>query len=389
MKIGLLAPDFPPDLGGVQTYSWHTASELARLGHDVTVFTREGRVTDAAAPGFKVESVLALRRRRDRRTLLSHTMDVWHCLDATQAWLALDTAPVFVTVHGNDFLAPYHPVGRLDLGISDRLERWLGDRLTRDVIHRALPRAAHIFTNSRYTEEVFLRHCLACRGRTSVASVGVPDEDFAEHQPGDSGEPTRLITVCRLNEARKNVAAVLRALGELCRQHDFHYTIVGEGELLPGLRALAAELGLADRVSFTGAVSRDQKIDLLRSSDLFVLAATADSKSYEGFGIAYLEANACGTPVLAARAGGAVEAVDEGVSGYFVEQSTAQAIAGALERFLRGELRFTADSCVHFARRFSWRAVVEHTVAHYDDAMGPSAREPRREQRGSLRPLHH
>ena len=332
---------------------------------------------------------MTLRRHRDRATLLKHTMDVWHCLDATQAWLALDTAPVFVTVHGNDFLAPYHPVGRLDLGVSDRLERWLGDRLTRNLIRRALP----VLRTSSPTAGTRRR---SFSGTTRPAGAGRRWLRSASRrrilpsiEPATAGRRCASITVCRLNEARKNVAAVLHALGDLRRQHDFHYTVVGDGELLPGLRALTEELGLADRVTFTGAVSHRQKIDLLRNSDLFVLAATADSRSYEGFGIAYLEANACGTPVLAARAGGAVEAVEEGINGYFVEQPTAPGIAGALARFLGGELYFAADQCVHFAQRFSWRAVVEHTIARYDQAAGRSGRRPISEPRSGLRLLHH
>jgi glycosyltransferase involved in cell wall biosynthesis len=296
-------------------------------------------------------------------------MDVWHSMNAPHAWLALETAPVFVTVHGTDFLTLYHPVARLDLGISERFDRWLGDHLTSRLVGRALPHVRHVFTNSRYTEEVFLRHYPACRGKTSVASVGIADADFAPRWTPRAGGPVRFISICRLFDRRKNITMVLEALARLPGTPEFHYTIVGDGELRPELEELTIRLGLADRVAFAGFVDREKKIDLLRQSDLFLLPAAASSKGFEGFGLVYLEANACGTPVLAARFGGAIEAVEEGVNGYFVEELTAEGIALALRRFLSGELRFKAEECVRFARRFSWHAVAKHCVAHYTEAL--------------------
>jgi phosphatidylinositol alpha-1,6-mannosyltransferase len=368
MKIGLVAPEFPPATGGVQTYAWHTARELARLGHEVTVFTQPDSADAATGnPPFKIEPVLKLRRRHDR-LITARKMDVWHAMNAPCAWLSLETGPVFITVHGNDFLAPYHSFARLDLPFSDRLDYWFGDLLTRRLVRRALPRAAHIFTNSRHTEQRFLRCHPRCAGKTSVAGVGLAEEDFAPHVMPRSPGPPRLVTITRLSEPRKNVAAVLEALAQLRATHDFHYTIAGDGELRPELEALSVRLGLADRVTFAGFVNRERKLALLCASDLFVLASTSTEKSYEGFGLVYLEANACGTPTLATRLGGAVEAIEEGVTGFFADSPTVGGLVPALARFLDGEITFTAEACTRFARRFSWRAVVEHCAAHYVQA---------------------
>jgi glycosyltransferase involved in cell wall biosynthesis len=345
------------------------ANQLARLGHEVTVFTRRHAAVESAAD-FRIEPVLSLRRQLDRAILHRNDLDVWHCMSAPQAWLALETTPVFVTVHGNDFLAPYHPVARLDLRVSDRFDRWLGDALTKRLVRRALSRARHIFTNSRHTEAAFLQRYPQCRGKTSVASVGVADEAFAPHETPRGSGRKRLITICRLAEPRKNVPAVLEALSRLHYTYDFHYTIVGDGDSRSKLEEMAAALGLMDHVTFAGFVDPEVKRNLLRRSDLFVLPAVASTQSFEGFGLVYLEANACGTPVLAARVAGAVEAVEEGVSGYFVETPTVEGIASALSRFLRGEVLFTTHACEAFARRFSWATVAKHCIAHYDKALG-------------------
>src|SRR5262249_50658572 len=151
------------------------------LGHDVTVFTSRDTGQHQDVSGLRIRPELTLRHRHDREVVKDCLMDIWHCMSAPQSWLALEAAPVFVTVYGNDFLSLYHSVGRLDLRVSDRFDKWLGHVLTKRLIGRALPRAQHVFSISRYTEKVFLRQYPACRGKTSIASVGLSSEDFSPH----------------------------------------------------------------------------------------------------------------------------------------------------------------------------------------------------------------
>jgi phosphatidyl-myo-inositol dimannoside synthase len=374
MRIGIISPEFPPDVGGIQTYAFEYAQEVARRGHEVTVFTKPHPQGELSWDGLKVEPVLRLRRRLDRAVIHRHRMDVWHCLNAAYAWIAAEVAPVFVTVHGNDFLAPYFRVGQLDLKsrlnlpFGSRADHWLGDLLTRHQVRRCLPMAEHIFTNSRYTERKFLQHHPDCSRKTSPAMVGVSNTYLSAVRPPRSQGPPRLITVCRLSESRKNVNLVLHALATLRDAHSFQYTIVGDGRDLPKLKQLAIDLGLGERVHFAGFLDQAKLTGLLLESDLFVLTSSTTSQNYEGFGIVYLEANACGCPVLAARTGGASEAVDENKSGIFVDEPTVPAIASALARFFSGEIRFDANACQTFAQKFSWSQVVNHCLPYYYSA---------------------
>ena len=371
MKIGIVSPEFPPEMGGVQTYAFEYAQEVARRGHEVTVFTTPHAAGEVPNPGLRIEPLLRLRRRLDRHILQDRHMDVWHVMNAAYAWLALETSPVFVTVHGNDFLAPYLPVAHLDLRARLRLpfgsqaDRWLGDRLTWHLVRRSLPQAAHIFTNSQYTRQIFLRTHPECRGKTSAAMVGVAEEYFSSTRPSRTAEPARLITICRLAEEHKNVHLVLQALGKLRATFDFRYTVIGDGHLRLSLEKLTDELGLRDRVTFTGFLEPAALRRHLLASDLFILTTSATPTAYEGFGLVYLEAAACGTPVLAARIGGATEAVAEGSSGIFVDEVTEEAIAQRLRGFLAGETTFAAADCVAFARTFAWGRVAEHCLGAY------------------------
>ena len=374
MEVGVISPEFPPDIGGVETYACEFAQELARRGHGVTVYTQPHAKGEMALSGVKVVPSLRARAAADRSLVRSATADVWHVMNAAYAWVALE-APAVISVHGNDFLQPYIRAARPALdrlpgmwrssNIRPWVERALGGWLTARSMARALPRAAHIFANSRYTEQVFLEKYPACRGITSAAMVGVSPAFLAQPLKPSPPGTSKLITVCRLAEPRKNVALVLQALANLKGRHQFSYTVVGDGPLRAGLERLTAELDLADRVRFVGFVDGTSLRELLADSDLFILTSSVHRGSHEGFGIAYLEANACGTPVLAARLAGAVEAGEEGVSGFFVEAPQAPAIEAALERFFRREVRFDRTSCRAFASRFTWRRVVDHAVSYY------------------------
>ena len=383
MHIGVVAPEYPPEIGGMQTYALEFVRVLSQRGHRVTVFTRTGEAGGEDLPGVTVVRTLRERRRLDRSILTTPGIDAWHVMNACYAWLAEEVAPVVVSVHGNDFLDPYLPVERPSLSriplfwksenLRPALETWLGKRLTRRSVARSLPRAQAILSNSRYTAKVLQQQIPACAGKVITAMVGVSPTFFdaiADERPDDIPE---LITVCRLDERRKNVDLVLQALARLGPDLPFRYRVVGEGSRRPELQALANSLGIQEQVEFTGRLPFGQLAGALARADLFVLTASIVPGSHEGFGIAYIEANACGTPVLAARLAGAAEAVDEDRSGLFVETVSVTAIEAALRRFLSGGVQFEPEQCRNFARRFSWDSVVEAALPHYQASPSPAS----------------
>jgi phosphatidylinositol alpha-1,6-mannosyltransferase len=375
MRIAIVSPEFPPDIGGVETYAREFVRELARRGHEVIVFTVPHPRGEAPLPNIRLMPVLKLCLSADRKTFASVTADAWHALNAAYAWIVRDQPSAVVTVHGNDFLRPYYPIAQPDLSQIPVAWRWSGEfaralrplwiRATLGTVQRSLSRTRHIIANSRFTERALLEQIPACRGRTSVGFVGVGAHFFdVTRQPATDGVP-RLLTVCRLSEPRKNVDQVLRALGQLKEEHRFRYTVVGDGYLRTPLEELARKLGLGDRVCFTGFVSQSELLDIYGHSDLMVLASGVTAGSHEGFGIVYLEAAASGVPSLAARLAGAAEAVEDGTSGLFVAEPSAENLADALNRFLRGEVRFDPQACREFARRFTWTRVVDHALQYY------------------------
>jgi phosphatidyl-myo-inositol dimannoside synthase len=172
------------------------------------------------------------------------------------------------------------------------------------------------------------------------------------------------VSVCRLLE-KKGIDHAIRAFAEVAVQYpDSRYLVVGEGPYRPALEAIAANCAVADKVTFTGAVADDELVDHYVLGDVFVMPnrrlANGDT---EGFGLVFLEANACGLPVIAGSDGGSVDAVQHGVTGLLVDGHSVTAITAAmldlrrdatlLERLRTGGITAAAEAgWGHKARAF-------------------------------------
>lgn len=374
LRIGLVTSEFPPDHGGVETYAWQLANELGqRPDMHVTVYAPPKSASTAAPPGVTIRPILTSCMGLDWPRLKNEPVDVWHALSACHAWIAEKNRPTVVSVHGNDFLAPYPLTMRPALAqpglralrpVVWRRLRPMWQRTTRNMLARALPQTAAILANSQYTAEVLLKKYPACADKIHIAWVGV-DPSFFEIPRAPKSKVPQFLTVSRLSEPRKNVDRVLHALAALKDRFEFEYTVAGEGMLRPELERLTERLGLSRRVRFVGRVSDADLRDLYSRADLFVLTASIEPGSHEGFGIVYLEAAASGVPSLAARLAGAAEAVAEGRSGFFVDTPDEASIRDALARYLAGDIRFDVGACRDFARGFDWKRIADMCEAMY------------------------
>jgi len=105
---------------------------------------------------------------------------------------------------------------------------------------------------------------------------------------------------------------------------------VGEGELLEALKDRTNQLGVSEAVEFMGQKSPAQMPDILVGFDIFVQAS-----NWEAFGIAIVEAMACGLPVVATRVEGVVDIIEEGVDGFLVPPRSPEPLADQILRLLR------------------------------------------------------
>ncbi len=341
MNVLLLAPEFPP-AGGIGTRSYQSALNLVRLGHRVTVLTSRSQELHRSwqYPGMEVLNIgwpttlpgvvgfvatVVAFFIRGLALVATRRIDACYATIAHVGFSALMISwltgkPYLLAVHGMDIAEP----------------SWAGKIWLPLVAKNA--RAVTI---------------LAERQRDSLRALGVPDarvylvpegadlESF-HPVPADLGVLDRyglagkkvLLTVGRLVR-RKGHDMVIRALAEAVKAvPEVVYLVVGTGPEEPVLRRLVDELGLADRVRFAGYAAAEQLLGFFSVADVFIMASREIGGDIEGFGIVFLEAGACGKPVIGGKSGGIADAVADGVSGLLVDPEDPAAIAEAVVRLL-------------------------------------------------------
>jgi glycosyltransferase involved in cell wall biosynthesis len=215
--------------------------------------------------------------------------------------------------------------GRVAHGMLDRLREW--DRRTSD-------RVTHFIANSGFVRERIARYY----GRE--ATVIYPPVDTAFYTP-DAAMPREGYCLAASHWVPyKRLDVIVKAFARL---PDRRLVVASDG---PGLEA--ARRDAPPNVRFEGDVSRERLRDLMRGADAFVFAAEED------FGIVPVEAQACGTPVIAYGRGGVLETVrgesEDHPTGVFFEEQTPQALADAVRRFDRA--RFDPADCRANAEKF-------------------------------------
>jgi phosphatidylinositol alpha-1,6-mannosyltransferase len=226
---------------------------------------------------------------------------------------------------------------------------------------RALLRAHHVVAVSRFTAATLaelMGEAASARIRLIENGVDVARFRPVARQPGlldlyGLHGQFVFVSVCRLLE-KKGVDHAIAGFAAVVTQYpDTRYLVVGDGPYRATLEALARTHAVADKVVFTGAVGDDELIEHYALGDVFVMPnRRLPNGDTEGFGLVFLEANACGLPVIAGRDGGSIDAVRDGDNGLLVGGQSVDAItqamlrlrtdAGLRERLRRNGLRTAA-----------------------------------------------
>lgn len=274
---------------------------------------------------------------------------------------------------------------------ATRLGRWLGlpatitlrgtevphskNPVLRPRLTRALRAAVRVFSVSGSLRRLAIE-LGANAAKTEVVGNGVDltcfhsvNRNTARSRYNIPPHAQVLISVGGLVE-RKGMHRVIECLPTLLTRHpDLHYLIVGggspEGDLRTELEAQAKQLGLGAHVHFLGALPPDELKWPLSAADVFVLATRN-----EGWANVFLEAMACGLPVVSTDVGGNAEVVCNEQLGSIVPFGD----AAALQRALGAALDKTWDrvAIIEYARTNQWDKRVAQLLRAYDDILGPN-----------------
>jgi phosphatidylinositol alpha-1,6-mannosyltransferase len=234
-----------------------------------------------------------------------------------------------------------------------------------------LRHANRVVANSDNTRDELLRMGVDPKKVTII----YPGVDVHCFRPGLSCDDLRdglgwregqklVLSVGRLSR-RKGFDTVVRCLPQLLQQGlDIHYVLIGIGEDDEYLTELAAELGVSGRVHLLGHVSPEDLPRWYNACDVFAMPNRDINGDTEGFGMVYLEAAACGKPVIAGKTGGTGSAVIDGVTGLRVDGEKLDEVVAALSRLLVGHDYATLLGKQGHSRAiadFAWEAVAKKT----------------------------
>ena len=153
---------------------------------------------------------------------------------------------------------------------------------------------------------------------------------------------------------------------------EIRVNIAGRGPEEARLKALSAELGLGEYVRFLGYIPYEDVAKLLQRSDIFVLPSY-----YEALGCVYLEAMACGIPVVGCWENGIDEVIDHGHTGHLVDNKSVQQLAEALESLLEPASRVAMGKAAReaVAERYQWKHSAESLAAVYQKCLNRGCKD--------------
>ena len=388
MKIAIVARHATPPTQALDPYSADQAahaSELAKAlaqeGHDVVIYARKDAPTlpDSASigPRLRAEFITAgPQAALAADELPNYAKDI---ADYLAARWEKDRPDIVHAYHWTSVLAALsaareHPVPVVasfgSLASAERRHRIAGETATvRTRMEPCIARAATAVLATTADEVAELSSLGVPNARVHLVPTGVDTSRFSPAGlTAKRKRRPRLIAVGSLAEYR-GLDIVLRCLAELPAAE---LVIAGgppadELESDHGYRILAklaAHLGVADRVNFTGHVADNDLPALLRSADLLVSAAR-----YEPQGIISVRSMACGVPVVATAVGCYRDAVIDGTSGALVPPGRPDMLARRLRDLLASPMRLAAFGIAAADRarsRYPWDRVARETIAVYE-----------------------
>ncbi len=371
MKIAIVASDYFPTVGGVQTAVHNIAHHLKRLGHSVIIIS--------ALPPGKVparellDGVWVYRLPWGRRPLWSlpfratvTLIGLWRILRAF--------APDIVYLNFLSINALYvlllHYVWRFKLVTSARGNDIQGiphrSRLQRWMLPRLFARADAAIFCSIYVEHdaaPFLQR-VSPRAFVGVVADGFDPAEFSTPRAYTHPAPY-VLAVGRLVH-KKGFDLLIHAFATIAAEFPHvHLLIAGDGEERAPLERLITEHDLRARVHLLGFADRAKTLALFWGCEFFVL-----SSRLEPFGIVVLEAMAAHKAVLATKSGGVNELVQPGINGWLVDID-APALANGMRAMLANAdaTRALGERAPHTIQNRTWASVTEELLAVFENAL--------------------
>ena len=370
-KILLFTADFPPVAGGIQTYSYEIAKNLNELGEDIIVLALKD---DGYEEFDKNQDIKIIRKWFPSNNYLKVMLLFFYLAYYTKkykiniihstAWLPCGVASSFLyKMFGVPYVVTTHAVDVLEPQTSS---------FRTMVIKSVLKNAKKIISVSNYTKGILLELGIP-KENIEVIPNGVDYKRFDANidyfdiikKHSIQGKKV-ILTVGRLVK-RKGHGMVIKSLPEVIKKvPNMVYLVVGDGPLRNELEELVKKLKLEKYVVFAGYIAYEDLPKYYTACDVFIMPSREikEKGDVEGFGIVYLEANACGKPVIGGKSGGVVDAIEDDVTGLLVDPQNINDISNALIKLLTSK-EYSSKLGVNGRKRvekeFNWKNIAGKT----------------------------
>lgn len=370
MNFILITQDFPPVTGGIQTYSYELARRwMTKTNHFeiIAPTARNSIFTDKTltCPVHRIPCpntmlpycsvpLISLMANWNRYPVIFHSQ--WQTLPASLfSRKVAYPRKIFVAAHARELL--FNPFGKNNF----LAKKYAGYR------KKALSGVDHFFPVSHYTAGLLNQLGVGDQKMTVVPNGTDPIRFYPYpvrllKEKLDLHGRFILLTITRL-VARKGIDTVIRALPDIVGKHpEIMYLIGGTGPERENLEHLISEKGVSDHVRFLGKIPDEDLSAFYNLCDIFVMPSKTVIPDVEGFGIVFLEAAACGKPVIGSYSGGIPDAVKHEETGLLVNESEPGELAGAVLRLvedesLRKKLGF--NGLQHIRKEANWDVVAD------------------------------
>lgn len=336
MKIAIVSPVFPPYRGGIGTAAYTEALDLARRGHEVSVFVPRRR----GGQGHELKEKFKLFRlgpflRYGNAAFLPQLRWKLKNFDVVHLHYPFfgGAEAIYKKIKSKFIITYHHDV--IGSGWLGKIFRWH----TKNLMPKILAKADKIIVSSLdYAKNSNVKDILEkSPEKFFEVPFGVDAEKFAPAEPSvdliKKFGPflgRTILFVGGLDRAHyfKGLEVLIKARAEVTNAK---ILVVGDGDLRAHYKKMVEELNLKDQIIFVGSVAAENLSDYYNLADVVVLPSLDQS---EAFGIVLIEAMACGKPIIASNLPGVRSVVQYGVNGFTFPPGNAKELATKLNYFL-------------------------------------------------------
>jgi len=351
-----MSSEFPPLPGGIGNHAYFLSKYLQKSEFEVEVLTDFRKVQqdiefDSRQPFgiFRIKRNKLTQFNRFRKAIaLAKGRDVVICSGKFSLWMGgilklFFTIKSIAVLHGSELKAGG--------SLSQRFTKW------------SMAQFDSLIAVSEFTKKA----TLAINPKLSIEVInnGFEIGDIL-HKPKDAADVVNLVTVGNLTyrKGQQNVIKALPLLKE--RFPQIHYHCIGIPTEMEKFSTLAQSLDVIDRITFHGILSDSERNRILEKATVFVMLSQIVDNDFEGFGIAILEANALGIPVIGSQDSGIADAIKNSYSGFLVDQNKPAKVLDALQQIMDDYFQFSSQA-IEWSGKFDWNLVIKKYIKNIEN----------------------